>query len=225
VEHYDQAESVFRAGLDKSDGLSDEQKATFARASAKAVRSLPTGAAQRVAKNLRNVKFFPDHKKVTEEWLKFISEDPTPEEIEDANRTRENLKQGKVIGGYYIMSGRRGGTMVLSGSIRGATASTPGAKYRAVGTRGEHRVDQVYLHEMWHAVDSGYELSESPEWQAAFEGEIKDKEISRYAWTHSAEGFAEFGRFVTHADQETLEGLKKDMPRCYRFFEKNKLLP
>lgn len=95
--------------------------------------------------------------------------------------------------------------------------------------RGHSQVQGTYAHEMTHAID-GPDLkhSSSPEWQRAYELEIKQQRVgkyggktyrlSAYAAQNASEGFAEFGRLMysTDVDHETI---RKAMPRSYNYWK------
>ncbi len=84
---------------------------------------------------------------------------------------------------------------------------------------------QIYSHEMSHAIDGkkGGKLTDSAEWQKAFQQELTGGKLNQYASTNKSEGFAEFGRLLYSGDHD-LKEVKKQFPECYAFWEKNGLV-
>ena len=84
-------------------------------------------------------------------------------------------------------------------------------------------------HEISHAVDGPkYELSGSSEWREAWK-ELEGGEVSDYARTSLAEGFAEFGRLLYAGSRKaggdlTLQEIEIKFPKCVAFWKKNGLL-
>jgi hypothetical protein len=79
---------------------------------------------------------------------------------------------------------------------------------------------ELYAHEFGHAVDGPeYEISSSPEWQEAYQSEIKPGGLSDYAKTLPREGFAEFFRLVHGTDTDRAEIVKR-FPKCSDVFKK-----
>ncbi len=82
---------------------------------------------------------------------------------------------------------------------------------------------EVYAHEMGHAVDYGGQYSNSPNWQSAWQSEIKQPgfPLSGYAANFGPnEGFAEYVRLV-NVDPKAAE---EKFPECWSFLQRNKLV-
>ncbi len=89
---------------------------------------------------------------------------------------------------------------------------------------GEEGAIGVTLHEISHLFDkengANWAHSKSPEWQAAFAGEINVKgsdgqpRLSAYAMTHAREGWAEFGRLAWSNPQQA----QSQFPKCWAVF-------
>lgn len=69
----------------------------------------------------------------------------------------------------------------------------------------------LQAHELGHALDGMNDISDSPEWQAAWQREIKPLRLSAYAQTNESEGFAEFARVATRWPQDA----QKYFPACW----------
>lgn len=78
---------------------------------------------------------------------------------------------------------------------------------------------------MTHAIDGpGREISNSPEWQRAFQKEISRGKLSKYATTSPSEGFAEFGRLV-YGNKVSAGELHRKFPLAAAVWQKHGLMP
>ena len=67
----------------------------------------------------------------------------------------------------------------------------------------------VYAHELGHVVDGG--TSESMEWASAWESEMKESQLTNYAASKPAEGYAELVRVWSSGEKR--EELEKQFPK------------
>ncbi len=82
----------------------------------------------------------------------------------------------------------------------------------------------VLSHELGHGIDGPkFELTDSEEWQRAYQAEIEGKQLSDYGATEPREGFAEFCRAAYGSDVEGKE-IERLFPLCTAFFKKRGLL-
>lgn len=116
------------------------------------------------------------------------------------------------IGGCWE-GGRSGrGTLYLDG----------GSGFTAVG-----KAREIYAHEFTHAIDwipdsranGGSPITDTAEWQDAFNSEVAGGQLSEYAATVDYEGFAEFGRLLYGTGRRHSE-IESQFPKCMAVFRK-----
>jgi len=124
-----------------------------------------------------------------------------------------------VVGGAWAQrsNGTNMGYMMLDGDRPGLKASG------------------IYAHEIGHAIDwirpreeevgggaihhRGRHISSTDEWKAAFDAELKDKQLTDYASTNESEGFAEFTRYLFSGLRP--RAVREEFPKCYAVFKKH----
>lgn len=121
------------------------------------------------------------------------------------------IRTGQLVSGLYVKEPNEAkGTLHLSGG-------------GDVGW-GEQTSQAVMSHELFHAIDAGHKISNSPEWAAAYKAEIDvdGDPLSAYARKKSnkAEGFAEYGRLFV-SDRETA---RTKFPKCWAALQSHGLI-
>jgi hypothetical protein len=126
------------------------------------------------------------------------------------------LQKGGVVAGVH-MSGK-----VYIGSAKEWTFEDRGEGYAY--TKEGMRLGTC-SHEITHGIDKDHKYSKLPEWQAAYNSELKGKKkLTEYAGTFDYEGFAEFGR-ILYSGVAKSKDVEKDFPKCAAFFKKHDLWP
>lgn len=152
---------------------------------------------ERIKQNVEGAIFYPTMYQLTYDALSKSGKRPKDGEFVD------------VVAGAFGHRGHGQGKLYLNG---GTTQST-----------GPKTTAEIYAHEFAHAVDgTQYEYSSTPEWQAAWEREIKPTEWpTKYAATNPRDGFAEFGRMIfldRHDEART------KFPACWKFWQDKGLI-
>lgn len=175
---------------------------------AKAVKHIssrmPDHIAEEVAKNIKH--FVIGDKSQAEEVYKLIGG--------NTDHTIDGKKA--ALGGFY---GFGSGVMCVTSTLGGTVAQND---------RESRLVRESLAHEMTHALDDSKGYSKSPEWQSAWQSDIKEGKVvlSEYAKTNALEGFAEVGRYLwgTGGKGDTADDLKQSMPNVYAFLTENGLV-
>jgi hypothetical protein len=207
-----------------SDGSKGRAKPTPAEISAfrdgvhAAANSLSDVAAMHVSEQVDRVNLYPDQKSVARSltsWFDFSG------------------KNDRVMG-YYTRKGTTSdgedvqGTVNLSkGMSQQEWEKSVGKGFGPVPDQYGH-AEQVYTHEMFHAIDNGTNISGSSAWKRAWGAElfapgnnsIQRDAIGVYAAKNEVEGFAEYGRMVTYYPKAA----KLLYPKCWELFHKNGLI-
>lgn len=194
---------LMRQSLANNSNLTNDQKLAYSKAIDSATSKMPKAALDRIAANLKQATF---------------------------HASREELS-AKVFGAADIArSGVTNGTYHSGTGVMNLDGDVPRlGKYGKDDLVGKERSNahETYAHELTHAIDGiGFSLSKSAEWKAAFGKEINTPKasISKYATTHPAEGFAEFGRMLYGA-KISRGYLEKNFPACTAFYKKQGLWP
>jgi capsid protein len=193
---------AFGADLKATD-LPLEQKKAYFEACQTVLKRMSPAALQRFKAGVQApTAFLPDTAGVKEELI---------HELRDNEKAVAYLKGVGEIGGAYASNSEGLKYLVLDGDPKSKTIATKNTA-------------AVYAHEFGHGVDGPKkELSRKPEWQSAWEEEIKTGKLNRYAASSTSEGFAEFSRLL-HAGEHDREAVRKQFPRCYAFWESRKLI-
>jgi hypothetical protein len=159
------------------------------------IAKLSPTALQRIDAHTKDVRFYGDRKSLTEELAK----------VEP--KLKDLLAKGSTIGGGY---NRRDQSLHLNG-------------YFYSKEEGKIPAATGYAHELTHAIDGPkHEISNSKEWQDAWESEVKSGSLGQYATTKPSEGLAEFGRLVMTGKMNRQE-VEKKYPKCSAVWEQHKL--
>lgn len=209
----------FQAGLldAKSKGLSEEQKKSYSRAAGSVLAAMPPAALDRLEKGMAAAVFHSDTKSV---GALFTDNMVARAKDEAAKAAAEELAAkvaaGRTtIGGFYS----RKTTEVHADGGMPSTTNTTSA------ILPKNTAAHVYAHEWTHAIDGpNNELSRSAAWEAAHAAEIKGEQLTKYAATKQAEGFAEFGRLLYAGDLPHAE-VEKKFPKASAFFKSHGLWP
>jgi hypothetical protein len=143
----------------------------------------------------KGARFFKDNKTLNTAYANYFPD----------NKLSAEIRAGKKsIGGLYWHSKKRGeGKLFLDGDQR------TGLLF------GKQKTHEIYSHEFTHAWDGvNAEISNSPEWQSAWETDINGRGVSRYSWTDAAEGLAEFGRLIDSVDEKGAAKLWSKYPNA-----------
>lgn len=183
--------------------LSAEHKRDFQAAVTRVVGSMPPKALARLAEGVKKVHWYADMPEISK-WY--------------SSRPGKQLAEGEVIKGLY-----QGGSRTLH--LDGWTMR----KQSAEGVNEELNVHGTYAHEMTHAIDPDDKIADSPEWQAAFEAEIKPPgtkgpRLTEYATSDRYEGLAEFGRLVYGSDVPHAE-IERRFPKAAAVWKAQGLWP
>jgi len=113
---------------------------------------------------------------------------------------------------------------LLGGAWGPSSTTEPNGLLYLDGDRLSSTKKGIYAHEFGHVIDwqdgaKPGRISDTSEWQTAYQDELKDKQLSDYGATHRSEGFAEFARLIysEHSNGEA----KKSFPKCYAVFQQN----
>jgi hypothetical protein len=186
-------------GAPRMSDISERQIAYYTKVVNECLSDMSQGAVDRLSESLSGMRFYGDLNRITADFI---------------SRGR-SVPLGSYIAGFY---GPATSTIYLDGgkNARGQVVTTD--------------IKGTYIHEMTHAIDGPkFEISNSLEWQNAWQNEIKSKgTISAYASDSPLEGFAEFGRasassspllFLT--SRETRERyFEKNFPECTAVWKK-----
>lgn len=186
----------FVSGL-KSAKISTEQRHQYEANVKSVVGAMPAKVRDYISKTIKEVEFHPSIKSVTAEAIKLAPE---------GHPQIDRMRAGKSLAaGFFDNETNK---IALDGDSR-----QPGD---AKGT---------YAHEMTHALDfPNNRISSSEEWQQAFDAEIKDGQLTKYATIKPSEAFAEFGRAL-YASEQSHADLKRRFPKASRIFETNGFWP
>ncbi len=181
--------------LDDAD-LPVETKKAYGQALEDVARRLSPAAAKMAFQTAKKINFCKDESEVNAKWV-------------EASGGKESVAQSdyRDVKAAAFYSYDRKEMTLDGGSGGGSTKSTH-----------ENTTPGLYAHELSHGLDqpdpvSGQRPSNSLEWQAAFDAELKDGQVSQYATTNRAESWAEFGRMVYGTDVDRSE-LAKRFPKC-----------
>lgn len=186
--------SQFVQELEDSD-LTRDKKVNYLTAIQGVLQRMPTKALQSMKANVRMVVFYPNTQLLT---IEFIGRLQTP---------------GVVGGVWEPLAHGAAGALHLDGGFH--NERKPGVTPQ----KG------IYAHEFGHAVDwaGSSPISETTEWKEAFKAELSLGQLTDYATTHVAEGFAEFAR-LNWATEETPAQIRGDFPKCYSVFKQHGLV-
>lgn len=196
--------SKFHSDIDSQDHLSDQQKTAYKGAISRVLSRMTSSAAEYVEYGVKKVEWHSDMKTLTAskqavERAAGLSPDPT-EKVAGTYNFKEKLAR-------------------LDGETPKRNALGMGIKPGEVATT----IHGTYAHELTHALDDGFRVSKTEEWQEAYKSEIRTSDsvapLSEYArmknWPH--EGFAEFGRALFGSDVPH-KTLKAQFPKSFAFF-------
>lgn len=219
--------------LSRSVGLSQGQREQYGKAMGQALAAMPKQAHDRIAANLKNAMFHPNVKSLGMSAVNAILNDPqTPaDELEQVRGLLEAIDGGQAkLGGAYLP---RLGTLHVDGNDAMTAEDKKGHGGRYGYKDGTNMTaHEIYAHELGHVIDGPtFSVSDSPEWQAAWQAEIRripmslaQAKLTAYGGTIPAEGLAEFSRLLYGSDVP-LAQIKKDFPRASAVFEKQSLWP
>lgn len=92
------------------------------------------------------------------------------------------------------------------------------------GDHKEASTAELHAHELTHAIDGPNEIhSNSDEWKHSFKSELSNNQLSVYASSHPAEGFAEFGRLL-YGSNYSDDTVKSHFPKSYNYFKSKGLI-
>ncbi len=186
--------------VDKTEGLTPEQKQTYKASIANVTNAMPEEAIKRLSQNTKKVRFHATTEALTN---KIVSESPEVKAKMEANEKKTGKKMG--LKGAYNREHQQL-------DLNGAT------KFEGKDISTEH----FHAHEMAHAIDGPqHEISNSPEWQQAWKEEIQPGQLSKYAATTPAEGFAEFGR-LNYAAKDS--AIQSKYPKSYAVWKSKGLV-
>jgi hypothetical protein len=189
--------------------LPPEQKEAYAKAMKSVMAKMPKRALDRIHENLKVVGFHKDTKDAAIAAVDAASKTPgvSEKQLAAIAEWKKDLASGKrVMGGAYIKN-KTAPEMHVDGDFKPNNQTTAG----------------VYAHELGHAIDGpDAQASRSPQWQKAWEAEIKQGKLSKYATTDPSEGWAEFARAVYTEDPKEVE---KQFPQCAAIFKAAKIWP
>lgn len=137
------------------------------------------------------------HANVDDMLFKETSIDVTHEMYEGKVSRAHIHMSGRITMGYYERhKENHSGRLVLDGD--------PPPEFGVSGVTRD-----VYAHELTHAIDyepnSRTKISDSDDWKAAWEGELKGDGLTKQASRSAVEGFAEFGRIAMFAPDKARE--------------------
>lgn len=197
TESLDELEEKMDAGIESS-GLSPELKELNKKRTLEAMGKFGGKAIERINRNMKAVKYYPDKWALLAEGVKRYGEG-----------------QRNNIFGCVGMYDPRDGTMLLVGTDRGErmTGTNLHEMVHALdGPNWEHSQseewDEAYKAEIANGQVSHYGSSKN--------GREHNKDLM--------EGFAEFGR-VLHQGEKSLEEIQQKFPQSWAYWEKEGLLP
>lgn len=193
----------------------------------------------RMVEVVREVKYFPDHKTMTESVfmaeVEFTRKHNHPESHRRAAEDRFiAAMDGRIqYSGVYF-----DGALYLDGA---AIGDVFGGKHNTKGktSSGVPWTTQfdIFIHEIGHSIDTqGFVYSDSRAWVKAFRKDIDvgvlnsadwviRGRLSDYARTNRQEGFAEAFRVIHSLDKAGLARFSREMPAVTRFFKDMGLWP
>ncbi len=223
------ATTALQQSIQNSPGLSPQQQKQYTQAMNRVMSSMPTAAHDRIAQHIKSATFHPDTKGIGLAAVDdFLQTEGLPEEIkQQLGEQRQLIESGELSpGGAFTRSGQLhvDGDYAYSEPMPGKHTTGSGAQ-----------THEVYAHELGHAIDGpNGELSESPEWQSAWGGEMKygvdqkftgkKPRLTEYGGTTPSEGLAEFARLLYGSDTPTAE-IEADFPQASEYFKRQNLWP
>lgn len=192
------------------DGLPDRTVEVRKKAVESVVSKLTPQCLGRLSRSLTTIIGHADSKSVTDAWS------------EGDQKLIDSLDGGKVLG----FVNRADGSLHLNGGLAPVSSAVDSLGQHEETTRG------IYSHEIGHAIDAEpggrtgrnrWGLSSSPEFDAAFESEIKGGQLSDYATESPQEGFAEFARLLYGSDIAH-DVVEKHFPKTFDFFKSKGLV-
>ncbi len=201
--------------IQNSEGLSDEQKKTFADSMRKVIGNIPASAHRHLG-GLTGVSYHADPKAV---GRAVVADGGV-----SSDKAKRFLERG--LGGLY-RKGRR--SLFLDGAAAGSAG-------RYGGVTDQSGPEHVHGHEVFHAIDHAMGgggkamLSDSPEWGEAVRDEIMsggngdEAPLTEYARVNPAEAFSEVGRVLSSGAYD-LEQFADRFPKVAAFFKSHGLWP
>jgi len=189
--------------------LSDEKRVAYLANIQRVLNWMETPALLSMQENLRKTLFYANTKRLTDNVI--------------SEHERASVGPGYSIGGAWSHNrdDNRGDLHLDGGSDIGGNSSTMTAA-------------SIYAHEFGHAVDwippkeevtsngtyhsRGKHISDTMAWMKAYSEELANKQLSDYASTSSAEGFAEFARYCWGEGNRPKE-VAAAFPKCYEVFK------
>lgn len=177
----------------KASNLPDDLKNHYIKAATAVLKNMTPKAALRMRHFCKEFHFVESVDHVTDEWTK---------------GGRQTTSGNRILGFFHPSKSR---IVLDSGSEHNEKKS------------GLKTAD-IYAHEFAHAIDGlGFKVSRSKKWKAAFDAEIKDGRLSKYATTNVVEGFAEFGRIALSGNYKRHD-VEKNFPQCVKLWKEWGLL-
>lgn len=191
----------FDKSIDSADHLTPEAKEKYKAAVRKTTQRMPKKAVETIHENVKATNWHKDAASVTEAMRK-----RNPKKFEG----RPNLS----VGGAFNMGS---GELNLDGNTGRIADKLGGARTN---------IHETYAHELSHALDkhSGGKHSDSPEFKEAFDSELAGGQLSKYATSNTAEGWAEFGRMVFGTSIPTKE-IEKRFPKTTKIWKDKGIWP
>ena len=220
------------SGLDKSEGLTEDQKKYYHEQMVKATEFIPKTALDLIHQNTEQTVYSPDKKGLNKELIKLYRrhyENTKDQYFKDRADRLEKGDEIASIGGFYVPIYK---SLHIDGDM--TYRNRPTGKYDFDETLS---AAQVYAHELGHSIDHGHKFSNSEEWKNIWTEEFsksnKDRadeffgkpvsyKLTEYSTTDQSEGFAEFCRIV-YASKVPHKQMKEDFPKTTEFFKKNGL--
>lgn len=220
---------------DPDNGLSEEQREEYRQGTRRILGRMPEIAHQKIKENLKRVSYYPNNQAVTEavsheiydlepkgprSWfrriLDYISGTDAMREAEADRYELQRLSfvlSNTMAGAYMDGSGK----LFLDGGI---------GIDRFMDKTDSGTAEFVHAHELGHVIDNKGVYSQHPDWQIAYQEEVKQDTdpLTKYAKINASEGWAEFNRALYGGGVDKAE-IEKKFPRCSKFVKEQGLWP
>lgn len=196
------ANSLVEHGLQ----ISQQQAQLYRDTLHKALARFTPSCALRLAENIKGFRFWPDLVSLTARFMP------------------DNSKTNEKPGGEYV------GGVFQGGGVNVVNLDGEGLNYfresRKADPSSPSTLEEVYIHELSHALDPDMKIVHGEEWVKASYDEIVPQHegdtppLSAYAASSPEEAWAEFGRLaVTNPDRA-----KHEFPKCWKVWEDHGLI-
>lgn len=229
--------------LDSAVHLTPAQKQKYKAAIDRVTQSMPTAALDRLQANLKDTAFHGSSRDLSR---KFAAESMAA--LQDM---RESGDLGRVANfvGQAIFQAMRDGKIDAGGGyvVKAGRVHLDGDYTPPEADKGDHTTGDtipthgIYAHELMHSIDGpNQEITKSPEWQDAFDTEIKkpsqgllarlkgaaapQSPLTDYASSMPSEGLAEFGRLVYGSEVPHAQ-IATEFPKATALFKARGLWP